>query len=702
MTDFVVQATDGDDTLSSEALLGPDLWHTLEQLEESTNALEYGPKVIEVKESLASYEDISKGCTSHFVVFVDPTAATQNDILLVSVSALQDDHQTYKENAETCRIFVRRGKGEPGSPLLSECAGESRFDSQWNPEDGFTRDGERFVAISLDRTDAAGAYYIAVEHIGTHSAQMSVKCGVTYVQAIEAVGLPPNATIRGENGTSEFTYYRFVNTQPDALITIHARPAFDEDGEPIGDPDLYVSNVANGQGRLDRERYVWKSCNVGADRVEVHPGDSSARMGNTYLIGVLGYKERNVFDVEVKVTPPLPIVELAINSSVEFTARSDSYCYFKFRVDPERRSQLRLKLYATDDPDGCNGLDDDGFDAGGPDSEAEEQDLVQTFGRGIYTADLSQYQLTEEQLSKMDNENRPIMYISCCVMYPTAEDTTMRAISPEGPANALLECDEWKYNGDFCYVGVRLQSWLDMDGCSAAGSSTRAQEERPCKIVVSEREEIQILPPPLRDPFRAWTELFGDVDGGSVSQHDRSELDKHGNSSFTYGEVEFVSFSKLLAKCDVQPGASFVDLGSGTGKAVFAAAFGGHGFGRCVGIELLPSLHKAAEELKDRVTGARSDTLSRLLSFSLPSIELIAGDMTIVDWSYADVVYTSSICFTDELLEKIGKLAARMKRGSKFCTLKVWPNAEDHFSVVYNGWFKMSWGRICVHILERK
>jgi ubiquinone/menaquinone biosynthesis C-methylase UbiE len=55
----------------------------------------------------------------------------------------------------------------------------------------------------------------------------------------------------------------------------------------------------------------------------------------------------------------------------------------------------------------------------------------------------------------------------------------------------------------------------------------------------------------------------------------------------------------VLRKIKPEPGWTFYDLGSGTAKAVFAARFT-QDFGRCVGIEILPSLHKQANKIVDR------------------------------------------------------------------------------------------------------
>lgn len=69
--------------------------------------------------------------------------------------------------------------------------------------------------------------------------------------------------------------------------------------------------------------------------------------------------------------------------------------------------------------------------------------------------------------------------------------------------------------------------------------------------------------------------------------------------SLIYGEVEFHSFYRILRKVNPAPGGIFYDLGSGTGKAVFAARFVCD-FARCIGIEILDGLHKQAASIVNR------------------------------------------------------------------------------------------------------
>ena len=64
----------------------------------------------------------------------------------------------------------------------------------------------------------------------------------------------------------------------------------------------------------------------------------------------------------------------------------------------------------------------------------------------------------------------------------------------------------------------------------------------------------------------------------------------------TYGEFDLDLFTLLLDRASVQEGDTFVDLGSGAGRLVLAAALlKPQVWERCAGVELLELLHKQAE-----------------------------------------------------------------------------------------------------------
>jgi len=106
--------------------------------------------------------------------------------------------------------------------------------------------------------------------------------------------------------------------------------------------------------------------------------------------------------------------------------------------------------------------------------------------------------------------------------------------------------------------------------------------------------------------------LYRDVRGIALSHEARRELsiDLDSAQHLTYGEVVSNSFELLLIETVSQLRTStplgqrvFVDLGSGTGKAVLTAACFSEdlGLGRAVGIELMSPLHETAEAVVDHL-----------------------------------------------------------------------------------------------------
>ena len=63
-----------------------------------------------------------------------------------------------------------------------------------------------------------------------------------------------------------------------------------------------------------------------------------------------------------------------------------------------------------------------------------------------------------------------------------------------------------------------------------------------------------------------------------------------------------------------------------------------------------------------------------------------------VDWSDADIIYTSSICFPDELIEGIADKCVHLKTGTRIVSLKTMPD-KDYLNLMHILKVKMTWGR---------
>jgi hypothetical protein len=80
------------------------------------------------------------------------------------------------------------------------------------------------------------------------------------------------------------------------------------------------------------------------------------------------------------------------------------------------------------------------------------------------------------------------------------------------------------------------------------------------------------------------------------------------------------------------------------------------------------------EGLYDLATTSAQHLLTTAKDHTLVPIEILKGDMLEVNWwSTADIVYASSICFPDALVEGIADRCAHLKKGARILTLKNFP-----------------------------
>lgn len=159
-----------------------------------------------------------------------------------------------------------------------------------------------------------------------------------------------------------------------------------------------------------------------------------------------------------------------------------------------------------------------------------------------------------------------------------------------------------------------------------------------------------------------YNQLFADTSlevGKTLSKSERDEKNLNNEKSLIYGEVEYQSFYRVLRKLNAPPGKVFYDLGSGTGKAVFAARIT-QDFGKCVGIEILQKLHSQARVIVDRYN---TSFRQMLCSTQNQHASVYAGSFLDYDWSDGDVVFANSTCFDDDLMEDMGKV-------NKYCDYK--------------------------------
>jgi len=203
-----------------------------------------------------------------------------------------------------------------------------------------------------------------------------------------------------------------------------------------------------------------------------------------------------------------------------------------------------------------------------------------------------------------------------------------------------------------------------------------------------------------------WEALFAScstADGKRISKAERHAKGLN-KSSLVYGEVNFHSLGEVLWSrylAEVPPGACFVDLGSGSGRGVLAAA-ALFPFSKLIGIEVLEGLHTVAAEIGahyERVIRPCFDPLTDPRASQ--DLEFVCGSFLEFDWAAgagADVVFANSTCFDEALMDEIAAQgAAGLREGALVITLTKQLN-HPSFRLIYSEQHRMSWGQATVNI----
>lgn len=147
-----------------------------------------------------------------------------------------------------------------------------------------------------------------------------------------------------------------------------------------------------------------------------------------------------------------------------------------------------------------------------------------------------------------------------------------------------------------------------------------------------------------------------------VSRQERKDND-YVSLSLVYGEVVFAPFKRVIDQLIRQnlvltkPGGVFLDIGSGSGKAVFAAALS-HDFDACYGIEILEGLHGISQEVVVNWDKKLKKQVSISMQKKRTRISFLHGDALELDWPStppADLIFMNSTCFDQRLLRELTK-----------------------------------------------
>lgn len=255
-----------------------------------------------------------------------------------------------------------------------------------------------------------------------------------------------------------------------------------------------------------------------------------------------------------------------------------------------------------------------------------------------------------------------------------------------------LDLDNWKYNSKPCFISAKNVSTETIN----ATISIKGMMD---VLRIVEVNEVDVLDSEILKKYNIFLKAFNNIDGSRLSHKERNEK-KIVGSEFTYGEVHFLHFLPILhftvdtIENQGKTKPVLWDLGCGAGKVLITAALSGR-LSKIYGIELL-------DELCDAGKKACSNFEKIMEEEKLANdvkLEVIKSNMLEVDWSNADIVYMSSICFPEPLMKGIIKKASHLKKGSLIASLKMID--DENFKFINSFRIRMTWGICDVQIMEK-
>lgn len=177
----------------------------------------------------------------------------------------------------------------------------------------------------------------------------------------------------------------------------------------------------------------------------------------------------------------------------------------------------------------------------------------------------------------------------------------------------------------------------------------------------------------LKQHALQFNQLYQGVNGFILSKQARQQKDA---CEYVYGEIEFESFIALLSLCRIHSDSVFYDLGSGTGKAVIAAAMVFQ-LKKSIGVELFSTLHDTAALQQQKLSG------QGLYQSVAPKIQFINQDFLKLNYDGATLLFINATAFFDPYWQTISKhlenclspgtvvlTSSKALRSQQFLTLK--------------------------------
>lgn len=188
----------------------------------------------------------------------------------------------------------------------------------------------------------------------------------------------------------------------------------------------------------------------------------------------------------------------------------------------------------------------------------------------------------------------------------------------------------------------------------------------------------------------SFDKLYDQVDGFALSKEARLTGD---SPQFVYGEIDFESFIALLSLCNPNANTIFVDLGSGSGKAVLACAMVFNVKKSC-GIEWFPSLYQCAISQQAQLLSWPNYTVLRERIF------FSQGDLLDYPLTDATLVFINATAFFGEYWADISRHLEQVTPGALVISTSK-PLRSNQFETLSITKVLMSWGVVQAFIQKR-
>ncbi|CAJ1331017.1 unnamed protein product [Effrenium voratum] len=298
--------------------------------------------------------------------------------------------------------------------------------------------------------------------------------------------------------------------------------------------------------------------------------------------------------------------------------------------------------------------------------------------------------------------------IFLCVSDAAATDTpNFRWVSPMSGADSLgWRCQILPHLLPACatvsvWLGVGIRDDPPIAPCSVDGSVAFQQlladfgGGAPANHYTAHlhfEPELAKLRPELHLAYSIFHMAYQALDGQALAKTSACR-----NLELTYAEVEFAPFVELLEQvAQPQPGETFLDLGSGTGRGVLAAAMAFPYLNRCAGYEISEPLHVSAEQ-----ASAMCREKCAAAGQAMANVDLRLASFTGEAWE-GDIIWVASLCLRPETIADVRQRALALPPGARILTMD--PSFGDGVHgfqpIFFNGATKipveMSFGRASV------